>query len=634
MVTRIPQPQFVGSAPADVVNQAASTGARYAEIAAQGVTEGLRAYQAEKQIQAQKEIATQRETSAFDQLKLQLQGKDIMDAFTAAGPGNEAKVFVEQADKIKDYYGKLYGPAGDHIFDATSKHVLAAIKGGTALQAGLLGLGAQPQAASGGASATPAPGESATQPQAPTANPSLQAFFPGPGGAQLGPVTSPMGGQAASPASRDAIAAPPIPASAIQATKASTAPAPLQLPTKPNEFTPDIVKSISSDQSYMSDILKTLGAQDKSIQSDADKVKAGTMAPDAFLSKYKTRVLKANEGMGQAATPAAAVDANGVVKVPTSGSDQANTYASITTKGIPEGAKKESLIGGLQKIVDLSMGQAVENITPKEKAAIDSANNVAVRVMRDSQAYKDFIKQGGSDATLEQAAASLKASFDADPTMADYYKLKSVLGEKDFADYETNFKNNAAADAAVARNDLAREKLSNAEAQTAAHASQIALTAQLMSQRIAVQAKNGSLRAEELPAITAYNQAAAIYRNFDTDYRARNPKASDDQVHKAWLAKATDPTTVEYQSQYAAAKLFSPFLKLNPDDPTTVVSMAETYWVPLPFGTGLGEKTPAREAGLPNVVPQGGGAKPPAAGPAAPAKPAGAGSSYASGLGF
>jgi hypothetical protein len=614
MVTRIPQPQFVGSSPADVVDQAGSTGARYAEIAAQGVAEGLRAYTAAKQQQTEKEINTQRETSAFDQLKLQLQGKDIMDAFQQAGPGNEAKVFVEQADKIKDYYGKLYGPAGDHIFDATSKHVLAAMKGGTALQMGLLGVGA--------------PGQG--QAQAPAALPPSSAGMPSDVAGRLASQSvqpnPPTEAQAVNPASRDAIAAPPIPASAIQATKASASQAPLQLPTKPNEFTPEIVKSISSDQGYMSDILKTLGAQDKSIQADADKVRSGTMAPDAFLSKYKTRVLKANEGMGQSAEPASNVDANGVVRIPTSGASQASTYSAVTTKGIPDGPLKESLIGGLQKIVDMSMGEAAENLTSKERAAINTANNMEVRILKDSQAYKDFIKAGGSDATLEQAVTSLKASFDADPTMADYYKLKNVLGEKDFADYETNFKNSSAADAAVARNDLAREKLSNAEAQTAARASQIALTAQLMNKRIEEQARLGNLHADVLPAMTAYNQACAMGKNFDTDYRTRHPKASDDEVHKAWLNVVTDPTTLENQTVMNAGKLFGQFLKADPNDPTIAVAMASQYWIPLPFDTGIGEKKAAGSAQLPTLSPKvdngAGAGKNPQAGSNPPTNPA------------
>ena len=627
MVTRIPQPQFVGSSPADVVDQAGSTGARYAEIAAQGVAEGLRAYTAAKQQQTEKEIATQSETSAFDQLKLQLQGKDIMDAFQQAGPGNEAKVFVEQADKIKDYYSKLYGPAGDHIFDATSKHVLAAMKGGTALQMGLLGVGGQGQAQA----PTELPASSAGMPSDVADRMASQPIQPNP----------PTGVQAASPASRDAIAAPPIPASAIQATKASASQAPLQLPTKPNEFTPAIVKSISSDQSYMNDILKTLEVQDNSIKVDADKVRAGTMAPDAFLSKYKTRVLKANEGMGQAATPASNVDANGVVRIPTSGASQASTYSAVTTKGIPDGPLKESLIGGLQKIVDMSMGEAAENLTSKERAAINTANNMEVRILKDSQAYKDFIKAGGSDATLEQAVTSLKASFDADPTMTDYYKLKNVLGEKDFTDYETNFKNSSAAEAAVARNDLAREKLSNAEAQTAARASQIALTAQLMNKRIEEQARLGNLHADVLPAITAYNQACAMGRNFDTDYRARHPKASDDEVHKAWLSVVTDPTTMENQTIMNAGKLFGQFLKADPNDPTIAVAMASQYWIPLPFDTGIGEKRAAGTGQLPTLSPKvdngAGAGKNPQAGsnpPPKPAAPGSAGSAYAQGQGF
>ena len=60
MVTRIPQPQFVGSSPSDVVMKAADLGQKYSEMLQQGVQEGMKNYLVNKQLEQNKQIETQR----------------------------------------------------------------------------------------------------------------------------------------------------------------------------------------------------------------------------------------------------------------------------------------------------------------------------------------------------------------------------------------------------------------------------------------------------------------------------------------------------------------------------------------------------------------------------------------------
>ena len=200
MVTRIPQPQFVGPTPAGTVESAGTLGMESAKLFAQGIQEGARSYYLNKQLAQEKDIAnmkeqgenareTQRETSEMDRLRLTVQANSLQQYLKDAGPGNEGKVFMEHYNEFKNLYrGLANGNAelADSMLQGTAK-TLNSMSPVTMLQMGLIGPQAQeqaPQQAPGIVPPTGGNGAAATgAPQGPTAPPSgAQLMFPSAGG--------------------------------------------------------------------------------------------------------------------------------------------------------------------------------------------------------------------------------------------------------------------------------------------------------------------------------------------------------------------------------------------------------------------------------------------------------------------
>jgi hypothetical protein len=98
----IPQPGFVGSSPADIVQGAQAQGGRWGELVAQGIQSGLAAYQKGKELRLQKDIQDKANQNAMDQLRYSLLAKDVAAKFEAAGPGAEGKVLFDNRDEVNE----------------------------------------------------------------------------------------------------------------------------------------------------------------------------------------------------------------------------------------------------------------------------------------------------------------------------------------------------------------------------------------------------------------------------------------------------------------------------------------------------------------------------------------------------
>ena len=562
MVTRIPQPQFVGPAPAEVVDQAAQTGSRFAEIASQGVAEGMKNYQAEQEIKARKEMSANQEKSALDQLKLTVEQKHIESLFASAD--DPAEVYVKNSDEIHQFYKDMYGPAGDAIFDATSEHALQAVKGGTLLKSGALAF----QSTQPGATPTQQPQQPfATQPPASGAmsqpNPQTPAVAsPGPTTAQ--PKAQPTAPQAAT-----------------------------QLPTDKKEFTPDIIKSLMADQNYMAEIkgkLKQAGIPDVDKLSDSQ-----------LLSKYSPRIAELNKTLSGVQPSAAANPSS-------SGSAMAQTITSISTKGIPKPVLDAS-IGGFQKIVDAAAGKVTDDLTPKEQAATNRVMSTTVQVMKDSQGYKDFIAAGGTEEIAKRAAQAVQSAIANDPSVLDFYKNNIAMSDREQAKYLAGFKADTQATKVLSDAGIAKEKLADAETRTAYGAYKAYFAVQQLQERIAIEAKKaGALDKKSTEYLTAvvYTQARDAWTTWLTSYQKANPKASQVDIDNAWAKEMQSPGSPTTQAQANAVKLMAPFMGTSPDDATTYLSLEKTYYFPNPFGEGgLGEKTPGGQVPVPGF-----GAKP------------------------
>jgi len=191
MVTRIPQPQFVGPTPAGTVESAGTLGMESAKLFAQGIQEGARNYYMQKQLAQEKDIAnmkeqgentreTQREISEMDRLRLTVQANSLQQYLKEAGPGNEGKVFMEHYNEFKNLYrGLANGNAelADSMLQGTAK-TLNSMSPITQLQMGLIGPQTQAQAPQQAPGIVPPTGANAAPPPAPMAAETAQTSAP------------------------------------------------------------------------------------------------------------------------------------------------------------------------------------------------------------------------------------------------------------------------------------------------------------------------------------------------------------------------------------------------------------------------------------------------------------------------
>jgi hypothetical protein len=106
MVTRIPQPQFVGPAPSEAVIQAGSQAQEQAKIFMQGIQNGAQNYNAQQQVKVEQErnkIAEQAQVSESEKLRVNLLGQHLQQSLLTNGPMD----YVTNKPGWLDYFGFL-----------------------------------------------------------------------------------------------------------------------------------------------------------------------------------------------------------------------------------------------------------------------------------------------------------------------------------------------------------------------------------------------------------------------------------------------------------------------------------------------------------------------------------------------
>ena len=118
MLSRIPQPNFIGPTPAEVVDSAAKTGAEWGQIVSQGIQAGARLYQEKKQ-----------HDDASEQLRIQLLTNDLGGKLNAAQtPEEQAKVFQDNKSQAMEIYTSLAKGNKDlanSMYEGTAQSFLA-----------------------------------------------------------------------------------------------------------------------------------------------------------------------------------------------------------------------------------------------------------------------------------------------------------------------------------------------------------------------------------------------------------------------------------------------------------------------------------------------------------------------------
>jgi len=180
MITRIPQPQFVGAAPSDVVNQAAQLGQRQAQLFAQGIQQGAQNYytqqQEEARIKSAEKIATQQTQSESDKLRMSILAQDLQNDLQTNG----AMTYVDRKSEWLQYFNFMANGDKDlakSMYEGGAS-ALNQMSATDILRAGLIGPASAP---------TGQPGQA---PQAPPALP--QGFTGVPGPTPQKATTTPM----------------------------------------------------------------------------------------------------------------------------------------------------------------------------------------------------------------------------------------------------------------------------------------------------------------------------------------------------------------------------------------------------------------------------------------------------------
>jgi hypothetical protein len=601
MISRLPQPQFVGNAPADVANASAQTAQRFGEMIQNGMQEGMRQFQASQAMQQKAKLQTQAEKSASEQLRISLLAKDLSDKLTAAGPGEEGSVLLGNEDQFKTLF-KFYANGNEDLansmYEGTAKQFLGSMNADAMMKSGMLKLDQGQDGGSASPGAIPQPVVSSQPSATPTPStpnsPSLSAYSPGPGGSRLGPVTgNPIGSQP----SLSAMPASPTPATAQTQPVASTELAHPLPDTKEEvaQLAPTLAKNTDLATDF-STYMKNNG-KIKNIPTDPGKL-ADLISnnPVSFLAYINS--LDASKKLALV---------NGASGRAAASQSKTNDLVLSMTQVVPNVSQsvKDAATPGFQKVLDGLLGQAAENLTPKEQAAVKRVNQATVSVIEDSPSYKAFIAAGGVKDTVDRASQALQQAIANDPTILDYFNAKKVLGTRGYAEYLAGYKADSAAQKIATDAAIAGRKLDNAEANTALNASKIAFATQTAQERLAILAKNAdskALSSTENLTIAAMNDARTSWTNWTTDYRNRHPKAPDDEVRKAWMDEMKNEGSINTQAQTRFSYLIAKYIDANPNDPTLKYSVAQSWWLPLPFGMGIGEK-PAEAVVVPGGKP-------------------------------
>lgn len=205
MVTRIPQPQFIGSSPSEVVMQAADLGQKYAAMYQQGLQDTAKNFLTGKQIEVERqkvemqakyndEMTAQR-MSAEDQARQLSIEKEFLGGMEKVDPSEHYNYLLENKPLAMKYFGGLANGDKDltkQFYESAMKTAVDIASAPSLVRAGGMSFGAAPAV----------PG-AATQPQqqvaAPAPTPPVPPGAPMPARPQMQQNANPIGSPTALP---------------------------------------------------------------------------------------------------------------------------------------------------------------------------------------------------------------------------------------------------------------------------------------------------------------------------------------------------------------------------------------------------------------------------------------------------
>ena len=192
MITRIPQPQFIGPAPSEVVTQTGDNGTRLAQMFSTAMQEGTKNYLTQKQLDIEKqkaeasaqynqEIAANRKSVEQDARDRAIR-EDFQKELDKAGPGAEWRVFIDNKPMAMKFFG-TFAEDPEHaksLYDAGLKTAMGHGSATSFFGAGAVGLGQQGTPPQGAQAAPTAPVSPTTTPAVPPGAPPLTPPSPPP----------------------------------------------------------------------------------------------------------------------------------------------------------------------------------------------------------------------------------------------------------------------------------------------------------------------------------------------------------------------------------------------------------------------------------------------------------------------
>ncbi|MFA5335989.1 MAG: hypothetical protein WC324_03630, partial [Candidatus Omnitrophota bacterium] len=510
--------------------------------------------------ESQEKISAEQTKSAEDQLRLELKGRKIEAAIAKDG----FDAFMDQGEEIKAYFSDLYGGAGEEIYEAISKNILADLRPDKAAERGL-----------------------------------LEYYNPD------------AGMQAAATAGQNAQASP-IPSSDSQTPAATqvvgaTPQAPIvQEQAQPAAADQDQIRSGFAN--YLSQNFKGVTPESLSKYSLQQLQKAN---PGSWQKYSKSAAQpSATSGVGAQAASGASVSAT----TSKSGADLGAYQAALDM--IPAGGKRDAAEAAFQKIVNEVTTGTKETLTPKETAAVKSATNELARAARNTRVAQ-YIRAGGMKEYVDEAARRYNQL---DEGMREYIRGAGQLSTADAKLYYQGVKADLDAQKALQKAGYDAATIATKEAQLKVKAGALVLSLQDSYTRakaalISATRTNDSntikaaeyelnkidsiVKAFDVYAKAEYN-ARLGYRQMQNDQNKKWTKASEDQYIKEGY---TEPDGVLYSSRNMAASLLRSLLGAAPED--DVMNIAAQYVIDL-GGIQLGQIAPEKQAVVPALPTPGG----------------------------
>ncbi len=557
MITRIPQPELWGPAPAEAQFQQQQVGLKMADLLSQGIQEGVKNYQAQKQLQEQAKyreslVATaqqQRQTES-DKLKYGLMAQDLTNDLKTNGPMS----YVDRKPEWLSLYGFLAG--GD-------KELAQSMYEGGAR--GLNQMSASDLARGGLFNIN----YGQTQPQ--------------------GGAVPQAGGPAGGPASVLPSATSQMPAVAPSTQLVHP------LPETAAEMTPELTQQIAGNQALMD----AFRAQYK---GNPKVLPHGTPGQNAkFLTNNRDAFLKFVQGMNPQTM-------SGLVGTTTQGTMQITEM----TKGLPQTAQTKTATEALQAI---ATGDPSATISPKQQAALKQVTNATVKVVLDSPEVKKWLEAGGSASYLQAKAASLQEALQ-DPQFNDFFQKHVTMAKedtKDFLNYVKQDDKAAATATALHQKDRALDQ-KDAALKTAA--ANYLLARSVSEQRLSALRTNATTaegrlalqRVEDVGKLA--DSMAAHYVAAANNVRNSFKKGTGDDVINAAIAQASgDPTTPVGQTLQRAAQLTLAYRQALGDSEATLDSVEAEIKGGMILGIIPNPMQPPSSVTIPTISGGGGGAK-------------------------